>query len=281
MCCCRRDGTFLELGAYSGVKFSNMYVLEELLGWRGVNIEAGQDMYEQLVRNRPGQVNVKAVVCNQSAPLHFLERRDTLTGIGGLVNGIVEFMAPTFLERWHPVVNRTDDGVGSTTSGKEDLESLVLDINSDSSGNLIPSDAREVYCASLTEILLDTLGMSHINFWVLDVEGGELQVLYTVDFTKVSFDVIAVEADGENPEKDSAVIDLLQSKGYNLRGGVGRSNWFVRQGFVATVSPPMPSTSFLRNYLLGHFGLQAAVAASVRSSATGRGEGSQFETEVQ
>ncbi len=29
---------------------------------------------------------------------------------------------------------------------------------------------------------------------------------------QVSFDVIAVEADGHNPEKDSAVIDLLQSK---------------------------------------------------------------------
>ena len=33
--------------------------------------------------------------------------------------------------------------------------------------------------------ILAALGVSHINFFSLDVEGAELQVLETVDFTKV------------------------------------------------------------------------------------------------
>ncbi len=93
------------------------------------------------------------------------------------MSGIAEFMAPSFLRLWHPLMNGAEHGEtpSSTTS-----ESKVADGTGNGSstspgpaptyGGRLPSDSREVYCASLTEILHDTLGMSHINFWVLDVE---------------------------------------------------------------------------------------------------------------
>jgi FkbM family methyltransferase len=56
----RRDGYFIELGAYDGVDLSNTYSLEKELGWSGICIEALPDMFALLEKNR-------ACICVQSA----------------------------------------------------------------------------------------------------------------------------------------------------------------------------------------------------------------------
>lgn len=78
------------------------------------------------------------------------------------MSGIAEFMAPDFMELWHPFVNGSEYGVRPSEKDGSDR-------GPPAHISRFPSDAREVHCASLTDIL-DTLGMSHINFWVLDVE---------------------------------------------------------------------------------------------------------------
>jgi hypothetical protein len=85
--------------------------------------------------------------------------------------------------------------------------------------------------------ILGQFGIQHVNLWVLDVEGGELMVLQSVDFSVLSFDVIAVEADGHSPAKDKGVVDLLVSKGYVYHGHVAWNDWFVREGFQASAAP--------------------------------------------
>ena len=56
--------------------------------------------------------------------------------------------------------------------------------------------------------LLSTPGhfnITHIDFFSLDVEGAELEVLKTLDLSAVHISVLVVEQDGTNPEKDGAV----------------------------------------------------------------------------
>ena len=48
----------------------------------------------------------------------------------------------------------------------------------------------------------------------------------------MQFDVIVVEADGGDPVKDQAIVDLLTASGYAFRGFLNRSNWFMREGFA-------------------------------------------------
>jgi len=48
----KRNGFFLDIGAYDGVNLSNTYVLEKRYGWKGICIEADPDSFEQLKRNR-------------------------------------------------------------------------------------------------------------------------------------------------------------------------------------------------------------------------------------
>ena len=43
-------------------------------------------------------------------------------------------------------------------------------------------------------------------------------MLEAIDLRKITFNVVTVEADGTDPEKDKAVISLLQDAGYVFDG---------------------------------------------------------------
>ncbi len=53
------------MGALDGLKISNTWALEHMLGWRGVHIEASPPSYKDLVTNRPDQINVHVAVCDK------------------------------------------------------------------------------------------------------------------------------------------------------------------------------------------------------------------------
>ena len=52
--------------------------------------------------------------------------------------------------------------------------------------------------------MVDATGLLDINLFSLDVEGGELSVLRTLDLEATNIQVV-VELDGRNPEKDEQV----------------------------------------------------------------------------
>ena len=124
---------------------------------------------------------------------------------GRETGGIYEFMAPEFVAHWHPQVE-----VGKLP--------IVL-------------------CMPLSAVLAST-GLQHINFLSLDVENAELEVLQTLDFSLVKFDVIVVEADGSSAAKDEAVKQLLTDSDYHHHGHVIRNDWFVHNSFNHAPSPP-------------------------------------------
>jgi hypothetical protein len=61
--------------------------------------------------------------------------------------------------------------------------------------------------------ILDVTGMLDVDLFSLDVEGGELEVLKTIDFSRTNIDMLMVELDGYNPEKDETVRRLLKDAG--------------------------------------------------------------------
>ena len=52
----------VELGANDGLHMSNGYFFERQLGWRSVCIEANPTVFHALVQNRPGCINIHALV---------------------------------------------------------------------------------------------------------------------------------------------------------------------------------------------------------------------------
>ena len=79
--------------------------------------------------------------------------------------------------------------------------------------------------------LLEIVSVYHIDFFSLDVEGGELAVLQSIDFHKVFIGVIVIEADDHNPQKNQAVQDLLLGNGFDYFIHVGANDWFVNKKF--------------------------------------------------
>lgn len=83
----------------------------------------------------------------------------------------------------------------------------------------------EIHCGPL-QYYLDALGIRHIDFWSLDVEGSELKVLETVDFDRTHVDVIIAESQNRMshlPKIQKKVEDVrlyLQSRGYLMISSV-------------------------------------------------------------
>ena len=189
------SGTYLELGAFDGMTFSNTLFFAER-GWKGVLIEPNTQSYRSLIVRRPHDICVNAAICANSTQLHFVEAGPVG---GGPVGGIYEFMEPDFVAAWHPTVN--------------------------------PDELPIVFCMPLSAVLAKT-GLHHINFFSLDVENAEMEVLKTLDFSLFRFDVIVVEADGGSNSKYESVKELLMDNDYHYHGHVVRNDWFVHSSLM-------------------------------------------------
>jgi FkbM family methyltransferase len=172
------DGSYIELGALDGVKYSNSHAFNKALNWSGILIEASPINAVQLKRNRPNDITVHAAVCEHKAIVHYVEDTER----GGAVGGIWEFMAETFKRQWHK-----DKSIADTT---------------------------EIPCAPLAEIVEQHTKQTFFDFLSLDVEGGEYSVIQTLG--PLQFGMVIVEADRHDPRKNSLVELYLIKKGYIL-----------------------------------------------------------------
>jgi hypothetical protein len=92
-------GTYLEMGAFDGIRFSNTYLFHKALNWKGLLIEAGPYAFYNLTQNRPNELAVvHAAVCKEGKKtLHYVEPEKKWDGN---VGGIWEFATPSFRHRW-------------------------------------------------------------------------------------------------------------------------------------------------------------------------------------
>lgn len=126
---------------------------------------------------------------------------------GPPVSGIVEFAPESYRQRWWPKL-RPDW-----------------------------SNAHEIDCFPLQDILTEHMSAVavdeswHFDFFSLDVEGAELQVLRSINFNKVSFGIIVLEADEHNERKNLVIRVFLESHGYIFLESKLGSYWFVHQEF--------------------------------------------------
>ena len=191
-------GTYLELGGLDGRMFSNSFVFNKALGWKGVLIELRQDNFEKMVVNRPDEIaSINAGVCDKPQTLHAVHSEL------GAVSGIYEFAAPSFKERWWPGISLENDP-------------RVQPIECDTLDNLLLKYAPEA---------------THFDFLSLDVEGAEFSVLKSIDFDRTQFGIVLVEADEHNEMKNIAMREFLEKEGYRFLFEYERSYWFVNANF--------------------------------------------------
>lgn len=185
----RTNGTFLDIGAHDGKTLSNTFFFEKTLNWQGLCIEPHPKVFNALKENR-SCILVEGCAWKEDTTKTFR----MIEGYSEMLSGLVDSYHPDHITRINAEV---------------------------SSMNQTLSDI-EVKCYDISKLLLDN-NLTSIDFLSIDIEGGELEVLKCIDYTKVEIGIILVE----NNYKDQELRTFLDSKGYNFVSELAIDDVFV------------------------------------------------------
>lgn len=174
-----KNGIFMDVGAHDGVCLNNTLYFEKNHNWTGINVEPIKSVYDRLITNRPNSININCAVNNTDGVAEFVYNKGYTEMLSGLKSE---------LDIRH--VNRINNEIKHMGGSSETI--------------LVDTKRIETIC--------DEHNINHINYLSIDVEGGEMKVLESINYNKVFIDVIGFE----NNYNDIAQshIDFLISKGY-------------------------------------------------------------------
>lgn len=191
-------GTFFEAGALEGLHLSNTLFFEREMGWRGVLVEMQPWLFPDLQRNRPASHCVQAALGSETVPQLFLNAGDR--------SGLLRHLSPADIAH---------------------LEHAYRDTEPKPVFHVVFVQVRTVM-----DVLAEA-GLAHINYFSLDVEGAELDILSTIDFTRVRIDLFTIE---DNSGSFASARGLLVPHGYQFLGSLGTDGLFVRHDVMAEIA---------------------------------------------
>ncbi len=174
----KRNGVFVDVGAHDGIAINNTYFLEKELGWTGICIEPNPTVFENLKKNR-SCLCIQACAAEKAGTVQFIQAK----GYTEMLSGMVHTFDPRHLVRLKREI--TQHG-GSYA---------IIDVPA----------------INLNTILKEH-GLAHVDFLSIDVEGGEFEILKTIDFRTIHISVITIE----NNYNDNRQRQFLNSKGFQL-----------------------------------------------------------------
>eukprot|EP01062_Namystynia_karyoxenos_P043169 TRINITY_DN3160_c0_g1_i3.p1 TRINITY_DN3160_c0_g1~~TRINITY_DN3160_c0_g1_i3.p1 ORF type:complete len:419 (+),score=16.75 TRINITY_DN3160_c0_g1_i3:76-1332(+) len=196
-------GIFAEVGALDGTLWSNTWMLEKKVRWRGVLIEGCPDMAKLIPEKRPLAIAVQKAVCH--APHKFVKYAGECGPAAGL-----EAILPAHLAQFRykkPACHQHRVRRGNKAY-------LVTSCHPASER---PAPIR-VPCGTMTKLLLD-VDIDCLDFLSIDVEGFEYGLLTTINFTQITIRTLVIEMD--SVEEKRAIADLLLAAGYEHWAFVG------------------------------------------------------------
>jgi FkbM family methyltransferase len=185
------NGFFIELGALDGLRHSNTKFFEDL-GWAGICIEAHPDLFRRLKRNR-NCICVEALISSNHCQTSRFLAIDPRGPVG--LSGLIDIYDPRHL---HRILNECK-GAGVVA-------------------NEINMPTR-----TLADILHEH-SIKHVDFFSLDVEGAELDVLKSIKWSDVDFGVLLIE----NNYGSHHVSDFVAMQGYRRVERRGLDDIFVK-----------------------------------------------------
>eukprot|EP00614_Pseudopedinella_elastica_P006017 CAMPEP_0172595714 /NCGR_PEP_ID=MMETSP1068-20121228/15331_1 /TAXON_ID=35684 /ORGANISM="Pseudopedinella elastica, Strain CCMP716" /LENGTH=298 /DNA_ID=CAMNT_0013394369 /DNA_START=66 /DNA_END=962 /DNA_ORIENTATION=+ len=177
----QRRGTYLEMGAVDGVSGSHSIFFDEHLGWNGVLLEANRLSCEKLFKEprRSRAIKLCTSCCQEPNGYLAFERTN---------DPFVSASMDAMTDKWRKDYHTHRDG-----QAPAELE------------------VAQVPCSPLGR-LLRIVGIQKIDFFSLDVEGAEMAVLNSFDWS-IPVRVFIIEV---QPENTDALAKLLTSHGYKL-----------------------------------------------------------------
>src|SRR3989344_2626829 len=172
----KRQGVFVDIGAYDGQKFSNTLFFEQSMGWRGLCVEPQAEPFKKLAATRTAYCE-QVCVSNFEGEADFVESTASIDET--MLSGLSATFDPTHVARMKVVSTNT-----------RVLKVPVVKLGT----------------------LLEKYGLYDIDYCSIDVEGAEFPILSDFDFNKFRISVLTIK----NNLNDDRIPKFMASKGYEF-----------------------------------------------------------------
>ena len=186
----KRDGFFIEAGGHDGEANSNSLFFELTRNWTGVLIEPVPSFFEQLLSKKRKVFAINACIANNK-PL--IAKFQQFRGLSGRVK----------------------------TMNDKHVKRIDFDSNNEARIYLY------VPCFPLVTIL-KAINVDYVDYFSLDVEGGELDVLKGIDYKSTTIKTFSIEHNGNLADKRMMIEHLMQFN-YSVAKEDGQDVYFVKK----------------------------------------------------
>lgn len=183
----KKNGFFVEAGAYDGESHSNTVFFELERAWTGILIEPLPSYFKSLLAKKRNAYVLNACLADRRPVVAKFRVGDVLSGRLSQMNDAHQ--------------NRMD---------KENPKKIFA---------YIP-------CFSLNTIMR-ALNVNKIDYFSLDVEGGEWDVIHGIDFEKIKIESFSIEYNGFRGPKDK-ITNYLLSLGYQKTKDDNQDIYFIK-----------------------------------------------------
>tara|TARA_B100000902_G_C27105831_1_gene811098 strand:- start:7 stop:819 length:813 start_codon:yes stop_codon:yes gene_type:complete len=184
----KTDGTYIDIGAHDGIRFSNSYAFS-ILGWKGICVEAHPDYYDICYNNRNNDntkiMNVCCSNVDSDKVTFYLNYRGSLSTLNPDLNDVYKKdYKGYYIDKNH-------------TEKVQNFRNGPIEINSRSMDSIIEENS-------------EYLNKENIDLISIDVDGSEKFVLPGFDILKYKPRVIIFEVSVVR----SVVEDYMKSTDY-------------------------------------------------------------------
>ena len=190
----KTEGTFVDIGAHDGIRMSNSYFFEKERNWNGICVEPIPEVFEELKKNRTCTV-VNGAIAPVNKELNF--RRNH--GRTEMLSGIIDYR-----DKRHDKKTEKEIEVYGGSSEVIKVQGYQL------SG------------------LLDQHKIDQIDYLSIDIEGGELEVLNTIDFDKYHIKYLTVE----NNYNSKEIRDVMKKNDYAFILHNHKDDFYLKNEYV-------------------------------------------------
>ena len=184
----KKKGFFVEIGAFDGIEGSNCLYFENNYAWNGIALEPSKTQFSKLKKNRKCSV-LNLAISSSEKEVEFYDVHEGLAQMSGI----------------------NDINYSSKDIVEKDIKSKIkkYKLKTTTFDKIVPLD--EV-----------------IDYLSIDIEGGEMEVLKSIDFKKYTIKVISVE--NNNPDN----IDFnyfFKEKNFSFFDRIGVDEIFFNNKF--------------------------------------------------
>ena len=188
-------GKFLDIGCFHPIRHNNTYTMYKQ-GWHGINIDLNPLTIELFNFFRKKDININAAISDKEEikALYFVDELNT--------QNTLEINHLSFLKKQH---NLKEDEIS-----QQEIKTKRLDK------------------------ILDYYNFTNIDFMNIDVEGHELNVLNSIDFSKYKINFICIEMINHNDQANlinKKLSIILNKNGYILEKQIAFNYIFKKNNY--------------------------------------------------